>query len=254
MPEAVERLPLADEHRGGYKRELYKHWNKGLNPTDGCNTRAEVILSEAVIAPTVEPGCKLTGGEWYSYYDGVIVTSATGLDVDHIVPLAEVHDSGGYDWPPQRPDPCGSQRRVAAGAGFRLRTTVRGLYGVHISMTMRQVCGVGVVDIPLVDAVAAVRDELLEAAARAGTDPQVVFAVGPVEMEFEVELRADAKAKAGFKLWAIGAETEAGLSRARSHRVSVTLTPKRPDGGDLLVSSAQERPSGPGDTTGRIDG
>ncbi|MFG2697231.1 trypco2 family protein [Kitasatospora sp. NPDC048407] len=107
-------------------------------------------------------------------------------------------------------------------------------------------------DVPLADTVAAVRDELLEAAARAGDAPQVVFAVGPVEMEFEVELRADAKAKAGFKLFAVGAETEAGLSRGRTHRVSLTLTPKRPDGGDLLVSSAQERPDGPGDTTGRI--
>jgi hypothetical protein len=108
-------------------------------------------------------------------------------------------------------------------------------------------------DVPLADAVAAVRDELLKAAARAGDDPQVVFAVGPVELEFEVELRADAKAKAGFKLWAVGAETEAGLSRARTHRVSVTLTPKRPDGSDLLVHSTQERPVGPGDTAGRIE-
>ncbi|MFJ8432109.1 trypco2 family protein [Kitasatospora sp. NPDC094019] len=107
-------------------------------------------------------------------------------------------------------------------------------------------------DIPLADAVAAVRDELLEAAARVGGDPGVVFAVGPVEMEFEVEWRADAKAKAGFKLWAVGAETEAGVSRGRTHRVSLTLTPKRADGGDLLVSSARERPDGPGDVSGRI--
>ncbi|MFD8892724.1 trypco2 family protein [Streptomyces sp. NPDC059566] len=107
-------------------------------------------------------------------------------------------------------------------------------------------------DVPLTDAVAAVRDQLIEAAARVGDDPGVVFAVGPVEMEFEVELRADAKAKAGFKLWAVGAETEAGLSRGRTHRVSFTLTPKRPDGGDLLVSSTQDRPEGPGDVSGRI--
>ncbi|MEU1285279.1 trypco2 family protein [Kitasatospora sp. NPDC005856] len=109
-------------------------------------------------------------------------------------------------------------------------------------------------DVPLADAVAAVRDELLAAAARVGDDPGVVFAVGPVEMEFEVELRADAKAKAGFKLWAVGAETEAGLSRGRTHRVSFTLTPQRPDGGDVLVNSAKPRPVGPGDTSGRIDG
>ncbi len=130
---------------------------------------------------------------------------------------------------------------------------MHGLYGVRIGMTAGQVFKGWVrMDVPLVDAVAAVRDELLKAAAQVGDDPGVVFAVGPVEMGFEVELRADAKAKAGFKLWAVGAETEASLSRGRTHRVSFTLTPKRPDGADLLVSSAQESPAGPGDTTGRI--
>ncbi|MFJ9690349.1 trypco2 family protein [Streptomyces bacillaris] len=107
-------------------------------------------------------------------------------------------------------------------------------------------------DIPLVDAVAAVRDELIAAAGRGGNDPDVVFAVGPVEMEFEVELRVDAKAKAGFKLWAVGAETEAGLSRGRTHRVSFTLTPRNAHGGDLLVSGSAQRADGPGETSGRI--
>ncbi|MGO1025696.1 trypco2 family protein [Streptomyces rubiginosohelvolus] len=118
-------------------------------------------------------------------------------------------------------------------------------------MTVRWI-GAGVMDIPLVDAVAAVRDELIAAAARGEDHPDVVFAVGPVEMEFEVELRADAKAKAGFKLWAVGAETEAGLSRGRTHRVSFTLTPRNAHGGDLLVSGSAQRPDGPGDVSGRI--
>jgi hypothetical protein len=108
------------------------------------------------------------------------------------------------------------------------------------------------VDIPLVEAVAAVRDELIAAAALGGDHPDVVFAVGPVEMEFEVEVRADAKAKAGFRLWAVGAETEAGVSRGRTHRVSFTLTPRSAHGGDLLVSGDSGRPSGPGDVSGRI--
>lgn len=108
-------------------------------------------------------------------------------------------------------------------------------------------------DIPLADAVAAVRDELIEAAARGGGHPEVVFAVGPVEMAFEVELRADASAKAGFKLWAVGAEAQAGVSRGRTHRVAFTLTPRNVGGGDLLVSGAQgRRPAGPGDTADRI--
>ncbi|MFJ2854909.1 trypco2 family protein [Streptomyces sp. NPDC093249] len=118
-------------------------------------------------------------------------------------------------------------------------------------MTVRGM-GAGSVDIPLVDAVAAVRDELVAAAARGGANPEVVFAVGPVEMEFTVEWRADVKAKAGFKLWAVGAETEAGASRGRTHRVSFTLTPRNAHGGDLLVSGSPDRLAGPGDVSGRI--
>ncbi|MFE5521623.1 HNH endonuclease family protein [Streptomyces virginiae] len=96
--EAIDLIPLADEQREGYKRDLYKHWNRGLNATDGCDTRREVILSEAVEAPHVAPGCKMSGGSWLSPYDDVVVTDAAGLDVDHFVPLAEVHDSGGFAW------------------------------------------------------------------------------------------------------------------------------------------------------------
>ncbi|MEW2374372.1 HNH endonuclease family protein [Streptomyces sp. NPDC006656] len=91
--EAIDRLPVAVEHREGYKRNLYKHWNRGLNSGDGCDTRKEVILAEAVQAPQVAAGCKLTGGSWRSAYDDVVVTDAARLDVDHFVPLAEVYDS-----------------------------------------------------------------------------------------------------------------------------------------------------------------
>ncbi|MEU7553142.1 HNH endonuclease family protein [Streptomyces sp. NPDC044571] len=96
--DAIDQIPLADEQRAGYKRDLYKHWNRGLNSSDGCDTRKEVILNEAVVAPQVAAGCKLTGGSWRSPYDNLVVTDAARLDVDHFVPLAEVHDSGGYAW------------------------------------------------------------------------------------------------------------------------------------------------------------
>jgi hypothetical protein len=115
-------------------------------------------------------------------------------------------------------------------------------------MFLRSGCAV---DVPLAKAVAAVRDELLEAAA-CGAGHGVVFAVGPVGMEFEVELRVDAEAKAGFKLWAVGAEVKSGASRGRTHRVSFTLTPKRAGGGDLLVSGSVDGTHGPGDTSDRL--
>ncbi|MFK0017655.1 hypothetical protein [Streptomyces sp. NPDC091027] len=44
--DAIDRLPVAAEHREGYDRRLYKQGNKGLDATDGCNTRKEVILAK----------------------------------------------------------------------------------------------------------------------------------------------------------------------------------------------------------------
>ncbi|MFF8513534.1 HNH endonuclease family protein [Streptomyces sp. NPDC015492] len=95
---AVEQLPLAEESRDGYQRESFKHWNRGLDPADGCNTRNEVLLAEAVEVPTVTAGCKLSGGLWKSYYDGQEVNDPAKLDIDHMVPLAEAWDSGASTW------------------------------------------------------------------------------------------------------------------------------------------------------------
>jgi hypothetical protein len=102
LSEAVAALPVADESRQGYTRDAFRHWNSGDDPTDGCNTRAEVLIAEAVEPPTVGPRCRLTGGRWWSYYDQVWVTSASGLDIDHMTPLAEAWDSGASAWSAQR--------------------------------------------------------------------------------------------------------------------------------------------------------
>ena len=90
-------------------------------------------------------------------------------------------------------------------------------------------------EIELADAVAALRDELVEAAAR-GAGAAVEFAVGPIELEFAVELKADAKAKFGFKAWVLSGDVEAGVARGHTQRVKFTVTPRKPGGGDLLVS------------------
>ena len=98
LADAISRLTVAPEHTGGYDRDDFKHWNRGLDPDDGCDTREELLLAEAVKQPTKGTGCKLTGGEWLSYYDEVTVTDPGGLDVDHIVPLEEAHSSGAHAW------------------------------------------------------------------------------------------------------------------------------------------------------------
>ncbi|MDA5279930.1 HNH endonuclease family protein [Streptomyces sp. Isolate_45] len=95
---AVSALQVADESRVGYTRTAFKHWTAGDNATDGCNTRQEVLIAEAVVAPEIGPRCTLTGGTWTSYYDESTVDGAGGLDIDHMVPLAEAWDSGASSW------------------------------------------------------------------------------------------------------------------------------------------------------------
>lgn len=71
-------------------------------------------------------------------------------------------------------------------------------------------------EIELADAVAAVRDELLDASARA-TGADVEFVVGPIELEFGVELKLDVKAKTGSRHgWCPAISRAASLRAART--------------------------------------
>lgn len=106
-------------------------------------------------------------------------------------------------------------------------------------------------DIELADAVASVRDQLLEAVSR-GAGSAVEFAVGPIELEFAVELRKDAKAKTGFKAWVVSADADAAVAWGRTHKVKMTLTPRKPGGGDLVVTGNRNRSAGPGDVSGHL--
>ncbi|MFC8177010.1 HNH endonuclease family protein [Streptomyces sp. NPDC057325] len=114
LEDAVGRLPVAEEDRTGYTRDSFRHWNTGLDPSDGCNTRNEVLLAEAVQEPAVAAGCKLTGGTWVSYYDGVEVLEAGKLDIDHMVPLAEAWDSGANTWTSARREAYANDQGAAA--------------------------------------------------------------------------------------------------------------------------------------------
>ncbi|MBS43066.1 MAG: HNH endonuclease [Nocardioides sp.] len=96
LSQAVADLPEAAEVRTGYDRDLFRHWVDADG--DGCDTRDEVLLAEADDAPTVGSGCSISGGRWYSYYDGVSQYDASDLDIDHMVPLAEAWDSGARSW------------------------------------------------------------------------------------------------------------------------------------------------------------
>jgi hypothetical protein len=93
---STHQLVVAEDKNSGYKRSAFKHWIDA--DKNGCNTRAEVLIEEAVVKPKIGPKCKLTGGKWLSAFDGKTITNAPQLDVDHMVPLAEAWRSGAWKW------------------------------------------------------------------------------------------------------------------------------------------------------------
>jgi hypothetical protein len=95
---AVASLPVAAEATTGYQRGLFAY---GVDADgDGCRTRAEVLIAEAIGAPVVSSACAVTGASWYSYYDGQTYGDAALVEIDHLVPLAEAWRSGANGWTP----------------------------------------------------------------------------------------------------------------------------------------------------------
>jgi hypothetical protein len=99
LTKAIADLTVRAEVRTGYSRDLFPHWTDADG--DGCSTRHEVLIAEAVEPPSVGDGCALRGGRWFSYYDRVSWTDSGRIDVDHLVPLAEAWDSGARRWRPR---------------------------------------------------------------------------------------------------------------------------------------------------------
>lgn len=78
----------------GYSRARFPHWS---DQGKKCDTRETVLARDGKdVQQNAE--CRATGGTWVSLYDGLTVTDAAKLDIDHMVPLAEAWRSGARAW------------------------------------------------------------------------------------------------------------------------------------------------------------
>ncbi|MYC24627.1 MAG: DUF1524 domain-containing protein [Gammaproteobacteria bacterium] len=80
-----------------YHRNLYGGW---LDTDSDCqNTRQEILIAESRVKASLdETGCIVIAGEWYDPYLDSLITDPSVIDIDHFIPLAEVHRSGGAKW------------------------------------------------------------------------------------------------------------------------------------------------------------
>jgi len=99
---ARPRVALLDPTRSRYVRDDWQPRGWADSDGNGCNTREEVLLAEAVGPVARAAGCKIVSGEWEDRYTGRRTTSPSELQVDHLVALSDASASGGWAWPPER--------------------------------------------------------------------------------------------------------------------------------------------------------
>lgn len=88
-------IGIAPEQSSGYSRDDWNHWTD--DDGDGLDTRQEVLADESLSSPEIASG-RVHDGTWTSAYDGIQTENPSELDIDHVVPLAEAHQSGGWAW------------------------------------------------------------------------------------------------------------------------------------------------------------
>jgi hypothetical protein len=99
LPAGVVQLVIAEpSHASAYDRDLFVHWSDA--DRDCQSTRAEVLIAESRVPVTFTTvsACTVATGDWLSPWSGVTTKTASALDVDHTVPLANAWRSGAWAW------------------------------------------------------------------------------------------------------------------------------------------------------------
>lgn len=104
---AKTRLPtLAVKPAGsmeGYSRSLFPHWRDAstwgwpVEPNNACNVRNAALYRDGVVT-SMSTTCTSLKGTWVDPYSARKFDSASDIDIDHIVPLANAYRSGAKEW------------------------------------------------------------------------------------------------------------------------------------------------------------
>ena len=81
-----------------YNREDWRHW---IDEDGDCqNTRAEVLISQSQVRVefATSRDCRVIKGSWIGQLTGVLLTNASDIDIDHVIPLSYAHRHGGFSW------------------------------------------------------------------------------------------------------------------------------------------------------------
>lgn len=97
------------------------------------------------------------------------------------------------------------------------------------------------VEIPLADLIKALRREL-QAAIEEGEGGDLLFALGPIDLELQVEVGRETSGEAGIRFWVVSLGGTASRSSSTSHTVRLSLTPVSRSGDVLVAHALETRP------------
>lgn len=80
-----------------YNRKEWKHWSDF--DRDCQNTRHEILIERSLGPLRFDrKRCNVIKGKWQDYYYPEYHTLSRQVDIDHLVPLKNAHDTGGAYW------------------------------------------------------------------------------------------------------------------------------------------------------------
>ena len=85
-----------------YSREDWRHW---VDEDGDCqNTRAEILISQSGVRVefATSRDCRVVKGSWVGGLTGILLSDASDVDIDHVVPLSYAHRHGGASWSPSK--------------------------------------------------------------------------------------------------------------------------------------------------------
>jgi hypothetical protein len=90
-------LQILMAQTGKYNRADWPHW---LDEDGDCqDTRQEVLIKDAEkVKLAGDDSCYVKKGIWYDPYTAKTLTSPKQIQIDHLVPLKNASDSGGFAW------------------------------------------------------------------------------------------------------------------------------------------------------------
>ncbi len=93
----------------------------------------------------------------------------------------------------------------------------------------------------LAEAIRALRAELSTAMAE-GAGQALRFELGPVEMEFLLEVSREAGGEAEVKFWVVSLGGKGSVTSGSTHRVTLALIPRTSRGGKPLIRDVEPGP------------